>query len=93
MQPKHHMNLIRTRSWGRCGESGAAARRLEQLMDRHTARKGEIDTRLADPDIYAEARKDELKQLLFEQADLVRELDQLEGEWMEQQEALESLAS
>ena len=33
MQPKHHMNLIRTRSWGRCGESGAAARRLEQLLE------------------------------------------------------------
>jgi ATP-binding cassette subfamily F protein 3 len=67
-------------------------RRLEELMDRHNARKAELEGRLAEPDIYADARKDELKQLLFEQATLNKELEQLEGEWMEQQEALEAVA-
>jgi ATP-binding cassette subfamily F protein 3 len=66
-------------------------RRLEELLDRHHARQAEIETRLADPDIYADTRKDELKQLLFEQANLVRDLGQIEAEWMEQQEALEAL--
>ncbi|HEX8979947.1 MAG TPA: ATP-binding cassette domain-containing protein [Parasulfuritortus sp.] len=67
-------------------------RRLEELMDRHNARKAELEGRLAEPDIYADARKEELKQLLFEQATLNKELEQLEGEWMEQQEALEAVA-
>jgi ATP-binding cassette subfamily F protein 3 len=68
-------------------------RRLEELMDRHNARKAELDRLLGDADIYAETRKDELKQLLFEQAKLVKELEEIEGEWMTQQEALEALAA
>ena len=71
----------------------ARIRRLEELMDRHNARKTEVETLLAAPDIYADERKDELKQLLFEQASLGRELERLEGEWMEQQEVLEALAT
>ena len=69
----------------------ARIHRLEALMDRHNARKAEIDARLADADLYAEAGKDELKQLLFEQASLTKELEQIEAEWMEQQEALEAI--
>jgi ATP-binding cassette subfamily F protein 3 len=68
-------------------------RRLEEQMARHTTRKAEIEALLADPEIYAEARKEDLKQIMFEQASLARNLEQLESEWMEQQEALETIAA
>jgi ATP-binding cassette subfamily F protein 3 len=68
-------------------------RRLEEQMARHTTRKAEIEALLADPEIYAEARKEDLKQIMFEQASLARNLEQLESEWMEQQEALEAIAA
>jgi ATP-binding cassette subfamily F protein 3 len=68
-------------------------RRLEELMDRQNARKSEVDALLAEPDIYAEPRKEELKQFLFEQASLNKEIEALESEWMEQQSALENLAA
>jgi ATP-binding cassette subfamily F protein 3 len=67
-------------------------KRLDELIARQSARKAEIEHLLADPAIYEEARKEQLKQHLFEQAQLVKELDQLEGEWLEQQAALEALA-
>ena len=68
-------------------------RRLEEQMDRLNARKAELDGALAAADIYAEVNKDRLKAFLYEQAQLAKELEQLEEEWMEQQEALESLTS
>ncbi|MDR3393870.1 MAG: ATP-binding cassette domain-containing protein [Parasulfuritortus sp.] len=68
-------------------------RRLEEQMARHTTRKAEIDALLADPEIYAETRKEDLKQIMFEQAALASNLEQLESEWMEQQEALEAIAA
>ena len=49
------------------------------------------DTRMADPAIYDAANKDELKTLLADQAYCAKELDQLEGEWLAQQEALEQI--
>ena len=67
-------------------------RRLEELMDRLNHRKSELDGLLADSAIYADGNKDVLKQALFEQAQATRELEQLEAEWLEQQDALEALA-
>jgi len=66
-------------------------KRLEEKMARANARKAEIDALLADPAIYAEDKKDAVKSHLFEQATLSRELEQLEGEWLEQQAELEAL--
>jgi ATP-binding cassette subfamily F protein 3 len=68
-------------------------RRLEERMDRLNARKAELDVELTAPDLYAEVNKARLKALLHEQAQVARELEQLEEEWMEQQEALEALAT
>ncbi|MDD5366073.1 MAG: ATP-binding cassette domain-containing protein [Gallionellaceae bacterium] len=70
----------------------ARIRRIEEQMDRHNKRKAGIEALLAGTDIYAEARKDELKQLMFEQATLIRDLERLETEWMQQHEALEAIA-
>jgi ATP-binding cassette subfamily F protein 3 len=66
-------------------------KRLEEIMARHNARKAAIDALLADPDIYADARKSEMMGLHQEQAEIAREVERLEGEWLEQQEALETL--
>jgi ATP-binding cassette subfamily F protein 3 len=68
-------------------------RRIEDKMARHNTRKAEIDALLADPEIYAEQGKEKLRQIMFEQATLTKDMEQLEGEWMEQQEALETVAS
>ncbi|WP_151447561.1 ATP-binding cassette domain-containing protein [Lacisediminimonas profundi] len=67
-------------------------KRLEEKMAQQQARKAGIDAKLADPQIYDAERKEELKNLLTEQAYCVRELGQLESDWLQQQEALEQLA-
>jgi len=66
-------------------------KRLDEQMAKLNARKAEIDARLAEPSIYDDANKEELKTLIVDQAYLSKELEQLETEWLEQQEALEKL--
>ncbi len=66
-------------------------KRLDEQIAKLTARKSEIDARLADPAIYDEANKEELKTLIVDQAYVAKELEQLETEWLEQHEALERL--
>jgi ATP-binding cassette, subfamily F, member 3 len=66
-------------------------KRLEEKMAKATARKADLDALLADPAIYAEDKKEAVKAHLFEQATLAKELEQLEGEWLEQQAELEAL--
>jgi ATP-binding cassette subfamily F protein 3 len=68
----------------------ARIRRLEELMARLNARKAEIDAQLGDPSVYADARKEDLKALLLDQAYVGKELAQLEAEWLEKQTQLES---
>ncbi len=71
----------------------ARIRRLEELMDRLHARKSDLDAQLADSALYAENHRDALKQALYEQARITRELEQLEAEWLEQQAALEAISA
>ena len=66
-------------------------KRLEEQMAKINSKKAVIDTRMADPAIYDAANKDELKTLLADQAYCAKELEQLEGEWLAQQEALEQI--
>lgn len=66
---------------------------LEQRLDSLNIRKSSIDARLASDDIYADAKKEELKLLLLEQADVAAELETVESEWLEQHDALEALSS
>jgi len=67
--------------------------KLEKLVDSTSEKLGAIETQLADPDIYSDARKAELKQLLAQQAELSSTLSQAESDWMERQEELETLES
>jgi ATP-binding cassette subfamily F protein 3 len=70
----------------------ARIKRLEELMARLNARKADIEARLGDPALYAEARKDDLRTLLLDQAYVGKELEQLEAEWLEKQAELEAAA-
>jgi ATP-binding cassette subfamily F protein 3 len=68
-------------------------KRLEEQMAKLNARKTVIDARLLEPAVYEADKKDELKTLVADQAFLVRDLAQLETEWLELQEQLEGLAA
>ena len=65
--------------------------KLEQALDKYQSELAEVEIALADPAIYEDSRKDELKTLLQQQADLKRNAEETEEQWMEQQEALEVL--
>lgn len=67
----------------------SAIKKLEQQMAERNERKHLIDQRLADSDIYEAGKKSELTKLLADQAQLVKELEKLESDWLEQHEALE----
>lgn len=71
----------------------ARIKRLDEQMAKLNTRKETVDARLADPAIYDDANKEELKSLILDQAYLAKELEQLETEWLEQQEALEQLTT
>jgi len=68
-------------------------KRLDEQMAKLNLRKAEVDARLADPAIYEDANKEALKALILDQAYIAKELEQLETEWLEQQEALEQLTA
>lgn len=66
-------------------------KRLEEQIAKRNEQKNLIDTELAGSGIYDAANKAKLKTLLTDQTFYTKDLAQLEGEWMEQQEELEKL--
>ena len=66
-------------------------KRLDEQIAKLTARKKTIDAQLAEPSIYDEANKEQLKTLVLDQAYLAKELGQLESEWLDKQAELESM--
>ncbi|MBY0570249.1 MAG: ATP-binding cassette domain-containing protein, partial [Burkholderiaceae bacterium] len=68
----------------------ARIKRLEDEMTKLNSKKKDIDVQLEDSDIYSDANKEKLKTLLLDQAYLVKELSQIEADWLEQQEFLEA---
>ncbi|MGB0732496.1 MAG: ATP-binding cassette domain-containing protein [Pontibacterium sp.] len=64
---------------------------LESQMETAQAELDDIEEKMADAGLYEDSRKDELKALIDAQAAAKRTLDDAETEWMEQQEALETL--
>jgi ATP-binding cassette subfamily F protein 3 len=65
-------------------------KRLEEQMAKLNLKKDDYSKQLEDSGIYDDANKDKLKNLLLEQAYVVKELEQLEADWLEQQEFLEA---
>ena len=67
-------------------------RRIETKLAEAEAGKRTIDAALASPDLYDDTQREALKQALVDQAYRVREIEQLEAEWLEQQALLERAA-
>ena len=71
----------------------ARLKKIEPEMERLNGEKTELEQRLAADGLYAPERKDELKAALLRQAEVTSRLEELELDWLELQEQLESLAS
>lgn len=66
-------------------------KRLEEQMAKLNTKKQALGVQLEDSNIYNDGNKDKLKALLLDQAYLVKELGQVEADWLEQQEFLEAV--
>ncbi len=64
---------------------------LEKALTTLERQKMELQQRLADPDIYAENRKQQLNALLLEQTEVLRQLKQTEENWLLKSEELEAM--
>ncbi|MEE4378946.1 MAG: ATP-binding cassette domain-containing protein [Candidatus Competibacteraceae bacterium] len=67
-------------------------RALEKQIERLSVDKTTIEASLADPHIYDDAHKVKLKELLLRQGRNEQELEKLEEDWLNLQEALEAMA-
>ena len=67
-------------------------RRIETKLAAAEAAKKKIEESLASPDAYDESQRERLKQQLIDQAYLLRDIEALEAEWLEQQALLERAA-
>ena len=65
--------------------------KVEADMQRTAERLAELNTRIADPDFYTDAQRDERPAVLAEHGELSKRNEELEGRWLELQEALEAL--
>ena len=68
----------------------AAVDKCEKELERLTRLQAEIQAQLESPEIYAEGAKDRLRQLMEQQGRLGREVEQVEGQWLEHSERLET---
>ena len=64
---------------------------LEARLEKGQKALDALQTQLADGDLYIQSAGDELAELLKQEGQLKRELEEIESEWLEQQEALEAL--
>ena len=62
---------------------------LEKQIDRLRGKQQEIQALLADEQMYTDEKKEDLKDLLWKQAELVKSLESAEEEWMEKADELE----
>ncbi len=69
------------------------ARALEQRMEKLHVEQRTLETTLADPASYDDANKARLKEWLLRKGEVDRELEALETEWLEIQEAIEALTA
>ncbi|KXS53453.1 MAG: potassium ABC transporter ATP-binding protein [Marinobacter sp. T13-3] len=64
---------------------------LEAEMEKLQAKLGEVEQALADPAIYDDSNKERLKTLLGQQAELKRQQEVVEGDWLEVSETVEEM--
>ena len=68
-------------------------KRAERVLEKLGIEKQTIETKLADNDLYNDDNKEQLKQLLADQAYMQKELDQAEFEWLDATEQHENLSA
>lgn len=66
-------------------------KRAERLMEKLGETKQELESQLADAQLYNEENKEKLKQLLSDQAYTQKELNDAEADWLEASEEYEAL--
>lgn len=68
-------------------------KRSERVMEKLGVDKAKVEEQLADTAMYSDENKEQLKQLLTDQAYVQKELDQAEADWLEATEAHEELSN
>jgi ATP-binding cassette subfamily F protein 3 len=68
-------------------------KRIEREMEKLEQQQQRIENRLADSDLYNDANKEELRDLIHDQALLRRQIEDMEAEWFELGERIEALQS
>lgn len=66
-------------------------KRAERVMQKLTANKNDIEQQLANTELYNDENKEQLKQLLTDQAYIQKELDSAEEDWLAASESYERL--
>ncbi len=66
--------------------------RLEQQLESLHQQQQQLEVRLAEPELYEEGQKSELKELLARQAEVVGSLETVEEQWMLKSEQLEEMS-
>ncbi|MEP7245523.1 MAG: ATP-binding cassette domain-containing protein [Gammaproteobacteria bacterium] len=69
-----------------------AIEKCERDLERLTKERAEIETALQAPDLYSESAKDRLRKLMERQGKLAREVDEVEAQWLDYSERLETEA-
>ena len=57
-------------------------KKVEQLLERHQQEMEQLEARLADPSLYEESKKNKLKELIAERANLQQQIASAEEEWL-----------
>ncbi len=71
----------------------ARIKRLEEMIYRLNAKRSALEAHLANATLYQPESKDTLQAALFDQANVGKELGQLESEWLEKQTELEHIGA
>ena len=64
-------------------------KKAEQAVEKYHAEQKDLELQLANPDIYQESHKENLKEMLAKKVDVDTALEEAEMEWMEIEEILE----
>ncbi|NND81976.1 MAG: ATP-binding cassette domain-containing protein [Gammaproteobacteria bacterium] len=64
--------------------------RCERVMEKLNEQKSQLDAALSDSELYQSEQKEQLKQLLTDQAYLQKEIDAAEADWLNAHEAYEA---
>ncbi|HCF72338.1 MAG TPA: ABC transporter ATP-binding protein, partial [Gammaproteobacteria bacterium] len=67
--------------------------KLEQALSQTEEHQQSLEQKLADPDLYNENNREQLRQLLFEQARNAETHQELEAKWLEAAERLDEASA